>query len=48
MLTLFEDTLLQTVFYSPEGTALGLTTSIQMIGMGIANIIVGKMLDLIM
>ncbi|XP_078362770.1 lysosomal dipeptide transporter MFSD1-like [Oculina patagonica] len=29
------------------GTALGLTTSIQMIGMGIANIIVGKMLDLI-
>jgi len=35
------------VFYCPEGTALGLTTSIQMIGMGIANIIVGKMLDLI-
>ena len=30
-----------------KGTALGLTTSIQMIGMGIANIIVGKMLDLI-
>ncbi|PFX25632.1 Major facilitator superfamily domain-containing protein 1 [Stylophora pistillata] len=28
-----------------KGTALGLTTSIQMIGMGIANIIVGKMLD---
>ncbi|KAJ7377280.1 hypothetical protein OS493_030091 [Desmophyllum pertusum] len=29
------------------GTALGLTTSVQMIGMGIANIIVGKMLDVI-
>ncbi|RMX44324.1 hypothetical protein pdam_00018870 [Pocillopora damicornis] len=29
------------------GTALGLTTSIQMIGMGIANIVVGKMLDII-
>lgn len=32
---------------SSVGTALGVTTSIQMIGMGIANIIVGKILDLI-
>jgi len=32
---------------STVGTALGLTTSIQMIGMGIANIVVGKMLDLL-
>jgi len=32
---------------SPKGTAMGITCSIQMIGMGISNIIVGKMLDLI-
>ena len=31
----------------PKGTATGITCSIQMIGMGISNVIVGKMLDVI-
>ena len=34
-------------FFSPKGTAMGITCSIQMIGMGVTNIAVGKMLDLI-
>ena len=34
--------------FSPQGTAMGITCSFQMIGMGITNIIIGKMLDLIM
>jgi len=35
------------IFFSPQGTAIGITCSFQMIGVGITNIIVGKMLDVI-
>ena len=33
------------VFFPPQGTALGIAGSFQMIGMGLTNIIVGNMLD---
>ena len=35
------------IISNATGTALGVVTSIQMIGIGICNLIVGKMLDVI-